>query len=535
MKNLSHLNSLFFALLLANPVCGSAENGKTHSKNILSLQSQIQALSFTLQDGSQAELKNLNRNVNSWYLLDVKSGNLTGLYHFEVAYPEETTVSFHSSGVLIEKKNGSINCPIFQSENPNYLLGLKSKSALFVRLCNSNISLRNISGQNFIDDSLAEEFLSRSVRQGGRIANGPKSAEVRKSAERSQLKSGIAVDSDSELVGRWTPAKYHSGIYVSTIAANQIDERIIKDGLADTLGVEGGSKVTLVAMDLKEFNVGWSHGPLLPGIGHWGKMFPFVKTPSAAGPDSVISFSPLSVTTGVVNPSYLPNLEAVMCGGFQRYHGWMKRPGGPNSGKYYGFIQEGTVLATMSTGLATLIIYNDGNVTLKVWQDEDNRTMGLIRYARQNGVPIVYTEDGKIKPSPYVKSSQRFYGNWSGSAEGKLQTPRSGICLSENNGSQFLIYGFFSTGTPSAMARVFQAYNCKVAMHLDMNNPEWAYFGLLSKVNSQDFIVEHASSSMAPKDKVLSIKGRKIQLPRFVAQPDKANPGDFFYFTRRSM
>jgi hypothetical protein len=46
---------------------------------------------------------------------------------------------------------------------------------------------------------------------------------------------------------------------------------------------------------------------------------------------------------------------------------------------------------------------------------------------------------------------------------------RSGLALQINQGKRFLIYAVFSDATPSAMARIFQAYRCDYAMLLDMN------------------------------------------------------------------
>ena len=49
-------------------------------------------------------------------------------------------------------------------------------------------------------------------------------------------------------------------------------------------------------------------------------------------------------------------------------------------------------------------------------------------------------------------------GNWSGSAEAQLRTLRAGACLRRIEGRPpLLIYAYFSTATPSGMARTFQA------------------------------------------------------------------------------
>ncbi|MFC3117499.1 hypothetical protein ACFOHS_01050 [Jhaorihella thermophila] len=69
-------------------------------------------------------------------------------------------------------------------------------------------------------------------------------------------------------------------------------------------------------------------------------------------------------------------------------------------------------------------------------------------------------------------------GNWSGSAKAELRTLRAGACMARSAGTTWLIYGYFSTATPSAMARTFQAYGCDYAMLLDMNALEHTYLAL---------------------------------------------------------
>ena len=71
------------------------------------------------------------------------------------------------------------------------------------------------------------------------------------------------------------------------------------------------------------------------------------------------------------------------------------------------------------------------------------------------------------RPGPLV--ARWGTGNWSGSENEKLRTMRAGAGLQELDGGRFLIYAFFWSATPSAMARVFQAYQCSYAMLLDMN------------------------------------------------------------------
>jgi hypothetical protein len=116
-------------------------------------------------------------------------------------------------------------------------------------------------------------------------------------------------------------------------------------------------------------------------------------------------------------------------------------------------------------------------------------------------------------------------GNWSGSSEEHLRTLRAGACLLGSATRRFLLYGYFSTATPSAMARVFQAYGCQYAMHLDMNALEHTYFAVYSHKNAR-IAVQHLIEGMAEVDR----KGGEELAPRFLSFPDDR---DFFYLTRK--
>lgn len=116
-------------------------------------------------------------------------------------------------------------------------------------------------------------------------------------------------------------------------------------------------------------------------------------------------------------------------------------------------------------------------------------------------------------------------GNWSGSVEGKLRSLRAGAGLQEHDGKRFLIYGYFSTATPSAMARVFQAYRCRYAMHLDMNALEHTYLAIYRRQGT-DLSIQHLIRGMSVVDTRLA----EQHVPRFLTAPDNR---DFFYLMKR--
>ena len=121
--------------------------------------------------------------------------------------------------------------------------------------------------------------------------------------------------------------------------------------------------------------------------------------------------------------------------------------------------------------------------------------------------------------------SQWGAGNWSGSADEKLRTLRAGTCLIERDGRRFLVYGYFSSATPRAMAHAFQAYGCSYAMHLDMNALEHTYLALYPR-SAGRVVVEHLVQGMSVLDKgdVESV------VPRFLGFADNR---DFFYLLSR--
>jgi hypothetical protein len=214
---------------------------------------------------------------------------------------------------------------------------------------------------------------------------------------------------------------------------------------------------------------------------------------------------------------------ATFSGGFQRRHGQFLR--GPlsqvNKSSVYGFIEDGVVMSTPYPGLSTIVVYNDETVALKTWTEEDNRDLNRIRYLRQNGVPLIEPDaSGAGIPGEYV--GNRSQGNWSGSAEGDNYTPRGGACLIERAGGRYLVYAYFSAATPNAMARVFQAYGCKQAIHLDMNSPGQAYLALITLQGGAPK-AQHLVKAMAGSDPARSA-------PRYFGAPDFR---DFFWVKAR--
>jgi len=170
---------------------------------------------------------------------------------------------------------------------------------------------------------------------------------------------------------------------------------------------------------------------------------------------------------------------------------------------------------------------DDGSVEMKTWEEADNRLLSRIKHARQSGVPIVELDEASQSPVPGRLVGQWGAGNWSGSEDAKLRTVRAGAAIQSRNGKRFLIYAMFSTATPSAMARVFQAYDCRYAMMLDMNALEHTYLAVYRNAGS-GLAIDHLLEGMSVLDKPSA--GQPV--PRFVGFPDNR---DFFYVMQRDV
>lgn len=235
--------------------------------------------------------------------------------------------------------------------------------------------------------------------------------------------------------------------------------------------VESGSLAFLLAFDLDTYSLGFTVGSDHPRVGWSERSLPAARD-GRPGPDGFSTVEPLA-RTGVLTPSETARVVATFTAGFKRSHGAFKS--GPlataNRGSHYGFIEQGVVLSSLQPGLSTVLVTNDGGVDIRVWAEGD--TTDDVAFARQNGVPLVQPGASGPEPGPLVP--QWGAGNWSGSADEKLRSLRAGACFIDAGDRRFLVYGWFSTATPSGMARIFLAAGCRDALLLDMNALEHTY------------------------------------------------------------
>ncbi len=343
---------------------------------------------------------------------------------------------------------------------------------------------------------------------------------------------GINLENDvpnQVLVGRWYRARRLPGIYVSAIQPGLVSEEVIRaqKGLVNPLDeVESSALTYMVAFDLERFDVEFALGTEHPRV-NWSDRVPaLVRDASLPGPDGIGTISPL-VATGIVSPFHEKRVAATFTAGFKRTHGAFRfsELALKNSGSHYGFIEHGAVLSKLQPDLATAIVRDDGRVELKTWREEDDADLVRIRHARQNGLPIIDHDPETGVSTVGALVPKWSLGNWSGSQDKRLRTLRAGLCLQEGREGRFLIYGYFSSVTPSAMARVFAAYHCRYAMLLDMNALEHTYLAVYRTENSS-FVTQHLIEEMSVLDKSV---GEQL-LPRFVGFSDNR---DFFYLVRK--
>ena len=534
------------------------------AKSIVELQPFRQERNAVLAEtDTPVRLISLNPAINSWFLLQIGEDGTRGQesYHIENPDPAEQVITLSTGPTAALMIDGE-PCELWEGD-PSQLAEAQDSDLPYAPLCDGRLFLRNqVSGSrttlerttdflrdhvwkgeevvrfvrdNFFKDSELEISEELEVDGSGRLDQGPGPALVDgEVADRSVITAlhGFALSGTKPgqmTVGLWYPVVGLPDVYVSAIQPKVISDAIL-DGPGKTNAldsVELRATDYMVAFDLDEFEIGFALGTDHPGLG-WSTRPPYsVHVGGMPGPDGVDSPKPLTVL-GMVSPASTDRTIAAFTAGFKRQHGAFKYGdyASVNFGMHYGFIEQGVILSKLQPNLSTLYVLNDGTIEMKTWQEEDNALLKQIRFARQNGVPLLETDTETGLGVPGDRVTQWGAGNWSGSAEAKLRTLRAGACIQEADGKRFLVYGYFSTATPSVMARTFQAYGCKYAMLLDMNALEHTYLALYVR-HDGEVHVEHLHPGMSAVDKKAS-DGNLI--PRFIGFPDNR---DLFYVMRR--
>lgn len=561
---------------MESPEFRTAQPKSDVQMSILDLQPFRQASSIKIKSntGNQgtATLVNLNPAVNSWYLLEVDwQGGSKSSYHLENPQPRSEKLFLdpkYPLGIEISQGNARYPCTFFENKTDDALDEARNSHAPYASLCDGRLFLRNLVKGHRTKLELEAEFfrskvwggekvavifhhiLEDSHREtakltdaggpgggaggGGKVEDAPPSALIDPKYARQVLTPsglGITLENvhDGVTPGVWYSASGNPGVYVSLIEPQLIDRTILESykTMVNPLdSVEASSLCYLVAFDLDRFDLGYELGTEHPSVEWSDHIQPAMKDPKLPGPDGIGAIAPL-VPTGLVSPEFVSKTVATFTGGFKRTHGAFKAGelATKNHGSHYGFAEDGVVFSKLQPGLATIFVLDDGSVQMKTWDTQDDGMLPKIKHARQNGVPVVEFDEKSQATVPGRLINKWGPGNWSGSEDMKLRTIRAGTALQANGRKRFLIYAVFSDATPSAMARVFQAYRCRYAMHMDMNALEHTYLALYRRAGSQLF-VDYLLSGMSEVDKMDS--GEEV--PRFLGYPDNR---DLFYVMRR--
>lgn len=516
-----------------------------------------------LPDGETLRLISLHPEVNRWYLLQIEPagrGN-TQNYHFENADAKTWQLSLsdgRNPALVIEGNGGSDTCRPWEGRNSDLAKAEKSNLP-YAPLCGNKIYLRNQVAGSRTNREAVSDFLRDNIVFGDALVNlikgtfyedafvenadtvdegdaGAVAAALGRAdlSRRPLMRTSMGLDvigAESGMeAGAWYAVDGQKGVYASAMQPGMVSDAILsaRDGAPWLDGIERGADVYLVAFDLSRFELGYELGTDHPNLGWSSRPQRSGKDWQMAGPDGFSTAAPL-VRNGMLSPALTSRAVAAFAGGFKRDHGAFKFSNYAtfNKGHHYGFLSNGVTFSKLIPNLATMTVTHDGTIAMQTWTEADNARIPELRYARQNGVALVQRdpETGKSVPGKFVASWGG--GNWSGSAEAELRTLRAGMCLREADGKQFLIYAYFSTATPAAMARTFQAYDCSYGMLLDMNSPELTYMAVYRQnADGNGLEAMHLSRYMAESDP----SGRDGRIPRFVGFSDNR---DFFYLLKK--
>ena len=570
---------LYLALLLVSPILRAE---LISANNIVGLQKNLKKSSIqhgTATKSGQINLYDLNQDISVWYLIETINNQKkaeTTILHIENPWPEEQTITLdptYELGIIITsaKKKSRERCRLWQQHDPTRLIKAFRKPFPYVSICNGRLFLRNRTKGLYTQKEWVAEFLRDNVWGGDSLTAIVKKTLYKDKylltpseasgllAQESQRDSGslgppaakLAKEFQSSLVpqgdlgltlkhsepggllayGKWYGIKDEPFMFTSVVQPKIVATEILKSykKRVNKLDyIERDALVYLVAFDLDAFELRYSLGTDHPKVEWSGRTPRGLYDRRLGGPDGFETTQPL-VQTGIVNPILGHRLAATFTAGFKRFHGGFRygRLAHHNKSSHYGFVENGVVFSTLQPNLATMAIDKTGKFLLKTWRKTDDILAMNIQFARQNGVPILYWDSGKKRGLPHRFVGNWGKGNWSGSAKGQKRSVRAGVCTARSKGHKYLIYGYFSSTTPSAMARVFQAYGCDYAMHMDMNALEHTYLAR--------YIQQESSSNGRPEQLVQGMEAMdriyKGNVPRFVGYADNR---DFFYVLRKS-
>jgi hypothetical protein len=126
-----------------------------------------------------------------------------------------------------------------------------------------------------------------------------------------------------------------------------------------------------------------------------------------------------------------------------------------------GYEQEGHVIATLRTGLASLVIDRSGQARIGIWGASVPAPGEAVYSVRQNLQPLVY----RGQPTAAAASP----GLWGATLGGGVSVARSAV---GQDSSGDLLFAGSMAATPADLAQALAARGARIAMELDIN-PEW--------------------------------------------------------------
>lgn len=544
-----------------------ADYDAVRAKTVIDLQPFRSTGSATVAaTGQHVTLISLNPAFDAWFLLELRDSadGAPAQFHLENPDPARMDLTLRAGDVpalVVTGPEGAQSCTPW-AEGAAALTAARKTGLAYAPICDGALFLRNrVTGartnieattdflrenvwggesivrfvrDNFFRDSELEtsETVSGNGPAGAAAGPAPMRGRVPPDEQRAistLLDIGLeGADPGRMTIGQWYPVAGLEGVFASAFQPRAIADDILAVPGANRLdGIEAKATGYMIAFELDRFDIGYAVGTDHPALG-WSPRPPYsVRPRGLPGPDGIDTAKPL-VTLGMVNPVIANRAVATFTAGFKRQHGAFKfgDMAGFNLGHHYGFIEKGVILSKLQPNLSTLYGLTDGSIEMKTWEEADNALLPRIAFARQNGVPLVVTDPETGQPVPGDRVTKWGPGNWSGSAKAELRTLRAGACMTTHEGRRYLVYGYFSTATPSAMARTFMAYGCSYAMLLDMNALEHTYLALYVPRGGK-MHVQHLVPGMALIEK--KVRGGTI-IPRFIGFADNR---DLFYLTRK--
>ncbi len=550
----------------------AAEYRAEKAKTILELQAFRSEATLPIEapDGrlGAVTLTDLNPYVNGWYLLSFDGGTVAErrTYHFENPRPREGSIALVSAdrqAVRLAIGDRGAPCTLEWAGRSPGALEAASRSGLpYAPLCEGRLYLRNpvagrrtslervaeflrdhvwggeqvvafVKNEFYRDAFLEEPVPHRAPAQPAPDAHAPLTAAIAATSAGlavvpEQLGIELAAPGRDLVVGEWYPARDVDGVYLSVVTPANVDRSTLQGSpvaVKPLDAVESKALVYLVAFDLARFELRFALGTDHPRVGWSERVPPAVRDASLPGPDGIGNPAPL-VTNGMVARR-------------RSVARWRR----------YRRLQARARCVPLRAAVAReprqpLRVHRAGRGVQQV-AARARHGAGDGRRSRRAG-DLERGRGGATAADPLGAPERRAAHRVRPRAgEGRAGCPRRQLGCGQlvgigqrgpayapcrplpagERGEALPGLRLLSDATPSAMARVFEAYRCQYALHLDMNALEHTYLALYVSRGRQR-LVEHLIRGMD----VLDQGTRKSYAPRFIGLPDNR---DFFFLTRR--